>query len=342
MLDIFNNDAFNVVSLTARVNDEPYLPGQIGRRGYFQEEGVSTLFLAVERAAKEALRLVGPTPRGGPGETRTFSEGNLVNFTIPHFQREDSILADEVQGRRAFGAVATNEDTVESVQGRIVRKIGVHLRDFDLTVEHQRVGAIKGIITNKAGGVMANLYTTFDIPVPTPISLPFGTETTDLWDLGRTIQYRFEDIIDGPYEGIDAWMGRTAFDSFMKHKYNRDAYKTLQDRALLLGKGDINEAELYGINWMRYRTGARATAANGAAPYIGDNEVRFVPRVPNSNAFLTRYGPADYVETVNTEGLPRYLKQWAMPNDKGVNLEVQTNVINICTRPDWLIAGTVT
>ena len=342
MLDIFRNDAFNVVALTARVNDLPYVPGQIGQRGYFQEDGVATLTLAVERSAKETLRLVGPTPRGGQGETRTFHDGDLVNFTIPHFQREDSVLADEVQGRRAFGSVAGNDDQVESVLQRIDMKVGVHLRDFDLTVEHQRVGAIKGIITNKAGGVMANLYTTFGITAPDPIVLDLSDEELNLWDLGRQIQYRYEDLIDGPYDGIDAWMGRDAFDQFVKHKYNRDAYKILQDRNLLLGKGPIDEVDLYGINWMRYRTGARATQANAGSPYLAANEVRFVPRVQNSGAFLTRYGPADYMETVNTIGLPRYLKQWAMGNDKGVNLEVQMNVANICTRPDWLIAGTIT
>jgi len=342
MLDIFNNDAFSVVALTARVNDRPYQPGQIGQRGYFREDGVSTLTLAVERAEKQTLRLVGPTPRGGPGETRTFGEGDLVAFTIPHFQREDSVLADEVQGRRAFGAVADGTDSVETVLGRIDYKVDIHLRDFDLTIEHQRVGAIKGIITDKKGGVMANLYTTFGIDVPEPIVLNLSDDELDLWELGREIVYRYEDLIDGAYDGIDCWMGRNAFDLFAKHKYNRDAYKILQDRTALLGQGSINEMDLYGINWMRYRTGARATAANGGAGYIGPNEIRFVPRVQGEEAFLTRFGPADYQETVNTIGLPRYVRQIPMRNGKGTELEIQTNVINLCTRPDWLIAGTIT
>jgi hypothetical protein len=49
--------------------------------------------------------------------------------------------------------------------------------------------------------------------------------------------------------------------------------------------------------------------------------------------FIERYAPADYEETVNTVGVPRYAKQYAMANGKGRNLEVQTNLIPICTQP---------
>ena len=54
---------------------------------------------------------------------------------------------------------------------------------------------------------------------------------------------------------------------------------------------------------------------------------------------LSHFGPADYTETVNTIGLPRYAKQYPMPNGKGINLEVQMNAISLCTRPEVLRQG---
>jgi hypothetical protein len=51
------------------------------------------------------------------------------------------------------------------------------------------------------------------------------------------------------------------------------------------------------------------------------------------------YAPADYIETVNTKGMPRYAKQYPMPNDKGVNLEVQSNPLCYCVRPNTLVQG---
>ena len=54
----------------------------------------------------------------------------------------------------------------------------------------------------------------------------------------------------------------------------------------------------------------------------------------------TVYAPADYIETVNTIGLPRYAKQ-ATDQEFGrwVKLHTQSNPLPICTRPKTLIKG---
>ncbi len=335
MLNIFENDAFSVISLTTRINDQPYVPGQIGAAGYFEEQGIDTTYFGLEKRP-EGLALVGPTPRGGPGETIVLGEDEIRLFPVPHFQRDDALQADEVQGRRAFGS----ENDVETVLSRIDRKIARHLRDFDATLEHQRVGAIKGIITNKAGGVMMNLYTQFGIAQPDPVYFALDTTTTDLRAKGRELLYRFEDAYDGTYSGIDAWCGREFWDKLTGHKFLRDAYIALQDRNKLLGRMETDEIEAFGINWRRYRTGTKAQAANGNVPFIATDECRFVPRgIPE--LFITRFAPADYMETVNTEGLPRYQKLIPRQDDKGVGIQVQTNPLSLCTRPELLIAGKV-
>ena len=335
MLDIFNNDAFSIVRLTARINDQPYVPGQIGAAGYFEEDGIDTLFVGIEKRP-EGLALVGPTPRGGPGETIVLEEDEMRLFKVPHFQRNDHLLADEVQGRRAFGS----ENDFETVLQRIDRKVNRHLRDFDATIEHQRVGAIKGIVTNKAGGVMFNLYTQFEIAAPAPVYFDLDNDASPLRAISRELVYRVEDALDTSYTGIDAWCGREFWDKLTGHKSVIEAYKALQDRMGLLGRAEVDAVELFGINWRRYRTGAKAQTANGNVPFIAADECRFVLRgVPG--LFITRFAPADYMETVNTIGLPRYLKQKVRDDDKGVNLEIQTNPINLCTRPEVLFSATV-
>jgi hypothetical protein len=94
---------------------------------------------------------------------------------------------------------------------------------------------------------------------------------------------------------------------------------------------------------MRYHTPPKAKAAKKggatAQPLVGVDEARFVPAgVPG--LFITRFAPADYEETVNTVGLPRYAKQIPMDNGKGRKLEMQTNAISLCTRPGCLYSGT--
>ena len=54
-----------MVGMTALVNKQPYVPGQIGASGLFESNGVSTLTVTIEEKHGD-LALVEPSPRGGP------------------------------------------------------------------------------------------------------------------------------------------------------------------------------------------------------------------------------------------------------------------------------------
>src|SRR5687767_8607801 len=129
ILNVFDDDAFGMVTLTGLVNSQPYAPGQIGRLGLFDEEGVNTTHVAFDIIAG-VLTLVAPTPRGGPGETIPKDRGALKSIMVPHFQRDDGLYAEEVQGRRMLGTA----DQRETLQGAIVRRSMTHFRDFDATL----------------------------------------------------------------------------------------------------------------------------------------------------------------------------------------------------------------
>lgn len=334
-LDIFNNDAFSLASLTARYNGEAamYVPGQIGKLGLFEEDGVSTLTVMVEERAG-SLSLIEPSTRGGPGETVGSNRDKLRSFVVPHLQRDDSVMADEVQGRRAFG---TDKD-VETVLGVIDRKANRHFRDLDATLEYHRVGAIKGIVLSKSGAVIHNLYTEFGIAEPAAVNFDLDNANANVRLKCEQLVREVEDELDSPYTGIHSMCGNDFWDKLTEHKSVRDVWLAAQKAAELLGKKP-STIQIGGITFERYRTGKRATAAQGGS-FIAAAEARFVPTgVPE--LFITRFAPADYEETVNTDGLPRYVKQWAMPNGKGRNMEVQSNPLNLCTRPAVLRKGVV-
>lgn len=74
----------------------------------------------------------------------------------------------------------------------------------------------------------------------------------------------------------------------------------------------------------------------GDIGYVADDEAHAVPEgVPE--LFITRFAPADYVEAVNTTGLPYYAKQELMDFGKGVEIEAQSNPIHLCTRPKAIV-----
>jgi hypothetical protein len=331
-LDIFNNDAFSLAEMTAKVNALPYVPGQISASKLFEEDGVATLSVMVE-SRDGKLSLIEPSPRGGPGENVSKDKSELRSFVVAHYQRDDTVMADEVQGVRAFGT----ENDVETVENVVNNKMARHTRDLDTTLEFSRLGAIKGVVVSKSGRTLADLYSAFDIAAPADYNFALDNTATIVRQQAEQLVIMIEDELDAPYTGIHAFCGKTFWQSLVNHKSVRETFLYAQKVNENLGRS-TNTFEIGGITFERYRTGKKATAANGGTAFIGDNECRVVP-VGVPELFITRFAPADYEETVNTKGLPRYAKQYPMPNNKGRNLEVQSNHISLCTRPNVLRKG---
>ena len=327
-------DPFSLESLTAAVNQEHYRPGQISAAGIFEEDGVTTTVVSVEMLDGQ-LALVDTSERGGPGDTVGDETRIKVPFTVPHYQRDDTILADEVQNVRAFGS----ETEAEQLEDRVNRKAQRHARDLTMTLEHQRVGALKGIVTNKSGATLVNLYTAFGISVPSAVSLELDVTSTNVGALWQGVVYSIEDALDETYGGIHVFTGRDFHTALWTHKSVTDTFLYHSGAEIL--RQDVPDVFTWGgATWERYKTGAKATADAGA-PYIAATDARvLVKGVPD--LFITRFAPADYKETVNTMGLPFYSRATEKPNGKGYDLEVQMNAVSICTRPAVLRRLTLT
>ncbi|WP_176083126.1 major capsid protein [Martelella sp. HB161492] len=330
----YTGDPFSLETRTASINRQPYRPGQISALGLFEEDGVTTTMISIERQDGK-LGLVDPTERGGPGETTDQEDRDGVPIKIPHYQRDDAIKADEVQNVRAFGT----DNTPETIEGRLAARDRRHGQDLTMTLEHQRVGAIKGIVTSKSGGTLLDLYSAFGIALPAAVSLELDVDTTIVSDLFQDVRYAIEDALDQPYDGIHVFTGRDFHKALWTHKSVRETFMYNAGAAVL--RNDVPDVfEFCGATWERYKTGTKATANLGSA-YIAANEARVcMTGVPG--LYITRFAPADYNETVNTMGLPFYSKAIEMLNGKGYDYEAQMNAISICTMPETLRKLTLT
>lgn len=334
MLNIFDDDAFSLQRLTASFNDLPEVPTLIGGLGIFEEQGVDTRIVSIEKQ-NEGLALVAQSPYGGVGESVGGEDRDMVDIRIPHFQRDDSVVAEEVQGVRAFGT----ENQLETVQERVNMKMARHARAFDFTLEHLRVGAIKGLVLNKAGDTILDTFDKFGVSQPAEIAFDLSNASADILGKCQQVLDQTEDALEG--RGTPSRVYGLAGDTFLNllwsHTKVAATYANWQASVALRGDPRM-PFEFGGISWVRYHTRAKAKAANSAAPLVALTECKFVAAgVPE--LFITRFGPADYEETVNTIGLPRYAKQYPTPNGKARMLEMQMNAICLCTKPDSLQRG---
>lgn len=334
MLEIFKNNAFSLQSLTDVVNELKYRPGRISSMGLFTPTSVATTSISIERIG-DMLQLVKPTPRGGPGEVRDMPKRTLRSFAIPHFQRDWAVMADEVQNVRALGS----ESQLKTVQSVVTEKQGANLDDFALTEEHARLGAITGIVTYADGSTL-NMFTEFGVAQDAEINFNLATaEGGALREACVNVIRKMRAHLGGlGFARVHAFVGDQFFDALMKNPELRATYEGWSDAKILResyvgpNRSENPMIEFGGIVFENYGE----IGGNGVG--IATDKAHFFP-VGVSRLFRTYYAPADYVETVNTLGRRLYSKQWPMSNDKGINGEMQSNALQLCTRPKVLLRG---
>ncbi len=338
MLDIFQNNAFGVVEMTDAINNIVYQPGRIGQMGIFRESSVTTIDIAIEEREGN-LVIVPPTPRGGPGITLPKGGRALRVLRAPHHEINDAIMAEEVQGVRAWGT----ESDVEMVQDKVSERMVLHRGSMEVTMEYARVGAVGGVVTY-ADGTTLDLFDEFDVTQEPVVDFNLDNAAAD-GSLRQTcaavLRTMSRNLGGMPITGVHALCGDNFFDMLIKNPEVRATFlnnpAAAQLRAAYIEAGGLSWGtfEFGGITWENYR------GYVGGTEFIKTDECHLFPTgVPN--LFRTYMAPADYNETVNRPGQRIYVKQYAMPNDKGVHFDSQMNPLNICTRPKVLMKGKTT
>jgi hypothetical protein len=327
--DIFNNDAFAVSQLTGTINELPHQPGRIGQLGLFSEQGISTTSVSIESLGT-TLTLVPSAARGAPGKPVTNDKRKLRSFNCVHLPQRGAVVADEVQNLRAFGS----ETEVETAQNLLNRKFAKMKRNLDATIEWQRIGAIKGQVLDSDGTtVLLDLFSDFGVTQQT-LDFVLDNTATKVKQKCIDLQRLVEDELGGlQHTGVRVLCSRTFFDALTQHDAVVDAYDRWMDGQFK--RETQREGFWFGDIWFEEYRGKV-----GSQDFIEANTAYAVP-LGVADLFETYYGPADYMETVNTIGLPYYAKQWAMEGGKGITLESQSNPLSLCTRPRSVIKLTV-
>lgn len=327
MLNIFEDDAFSVTSLSAALVRQPVVPSRLQQLGWFNESGINTLSMAMEEISGR-VQLVPSAPRGAPGKQIHGSKRKLMDVRAVHLPQSASISADEVQGIRAFGS----ETEVQAVQNVVLQRAAQARINNDVTMEWMRAGAVKGIVVDADG--TTQLWNMYDIMGVSKVTfdMALSSSTTDVRKKTVQLSRLMSDTLGGtaPFNGIHVLCGKDFMDALAGHPDVQERWRLYQDgaknredyrNAFSFGNGIVFEEFYYNVN---------------GASLIADNKAHAVPMgIPS--LFQTKFAPANYMETVNTMGLPYYIKQERMPMDKGIELEVQSNPLVICTLPEAII-----
>lgn len=333
LLDVFRDSAFNVAELTNVINKTPFKPSRIGEMGIFETRGVTTTSVLIEEVAR-VLSLLMTSARGTPPGVAKPEKRKMRTLVVPHLSQDDTVMADEIQNVRAIGS----QTEVQTMQAIVNGKIAKMQRTHEATLEHLRLGAIKGIVLDGDGTtVIHNLFEEFEV-TPDVVEFDFTAATPPIKTACMSVKRAIEENLGGAtYNHIHCLCNSTWFDLLTNEAGVLAAYARWLDGFAL--REDMRNFFPYGgIVFEEY------PGSVGTTPFIPTvaagapgNAFFFPVGVPE--LFLTYFAPADYIETVNTIGRPYYAKQALLDFDKGVMIDTQSNPLCLCTRPMALVRG---
>jgi len=332
MLNPFENPGFSMASLTAAINLLPNRYGRLEQLGLFPPKPVRTRQIMVEEYAGQ-LNLLPTRAPGSPGTLGERGRRRLRSFAIPHIPHDDVVLPDEVQGLRAFGS----ETESQAVAGVMARHLETMRNKHAITLEHLRMGALKGKILDADGSELFDLFAAFEIGQQT-VAFDLAAAGTNVKAKCAAVLAKIENNLKGEFmSSVHCLCSPEFFEALSGHAKVEKAFENWQNGAILIN--DVRAGFTYGgITFEEYR--GQASDANGTTRrFIAPGEAHAFP-LGTVDTFSTYFAPADFNETVNTLGQPLYAKQAPRQFDRGTDLHTQSNPLPMCHRPGVLVRVT--
>ena len=333
MQNPFDNPGFSMASLTAAINLLPNRYGRLEQLGLFPVKPVRTRQIIIEER-NGTLNLLPTQPVGGPATLNVRDKRKLRSFVVPHVPLDDVILPEEVQGVRAFGM----ESETETIAGVLAQHLQSMRNKHAITLEHLRMGALKGIILDADGSELHNLYDDFGITART-VNFALATEATNVRNKCVEVIAHIEDNLRGEFmTGVRCLCSPEFFEKLVSHPKVEKAYENYAQGAML--RDDVRTGFAFGgIVFEEYR-GQASNIAGTNLRFIAAGEAHAFP-LGTIDTFGTYVAPADFNETVNTLGQPLYAKQEPRKFERGTDLHTQSNPLPMCHRPGVLVKLTM-
>jgi len=330
MIDPFKTDAFNMVALTKSINILPNNYGKVREMGLMPFKGQRVRSIIVEEK-NGVLNLLPTMPPGSPGSVGKTGKRTVRSFTVPHIPHDDAILPEAYEGIRSFG----QENELVAVAQVVNDKLQTMRNKHAITLEHLRMGALKGVILDADGSTIYNLYTEFGITKKV-VDFVLGTDGTEISTKCREVVRHIEQNLKGEVMSkVHCLVDESFFDKLITHPLVKEAYANWSAAADMLA-GDKRKGFTFGgITFEEYV--GTATDVDGTARKFIANDYGHAFPIGTMGTFETILAPADFVETTNTLGIELYAKQEERKFGRGVDLHTQSNPLPICYRPAVLV-----
>lgn len=329
-MDVFNGDAFSLISLSHAIDRMPYTPQFLGQLGIFQATPVDQSTVWVDERDGE-ISLIQTSPRGAPPKELERDERKARPFKVPRITKGSTLYASQVAGLRAFGS----DSEQERVMQEFMRRMDRVRNDVELTHEHMRLGALKGELVDADGSTIYNWFTEFGITPAADVVFAFNDATADIAGTARQMardMARSSRGALGPNATRHALAGDEFYDALINHPQVRQTYLNWSAAADLRNQAAFGAFTYGGITWHNYR----GTDDNSTVS-VAANEAHVFP-IGGNGVFQHIMAPFDEkIEYVGSPGQNTYAMTIRdLQRDFWVRGEIYSYPLFMCSRPEVL------
>lgn len=322
-MPLSNNAHYGVRPMSEAINRLPSTPTIIKELGIFKETPLTTTFVNVENKGG-VLQLVDAVPRGTAGLPSRDYRGVVKTFNCLHLPKDDVVRADDVQNVRSFGT----ENSAQTVAQKVADKLALMKSDIDYTLEHLRLGALKGKILNADGTTLVDIYKEFGLTRQEYTLKLTGKDAHAGKELDTVLTAVRQKRLNEMVRGYAVLCGAEFMQKLIYHPSMQEIYLRFKEAQVYRDGQTSVEFEHMGIKFIQYDHKFGTSASN-----IADNEGILLP-LGTTSTFREYYAPADMNATVNTRALPYYASREKLQHDKGWSLHAQSNPLPLVLRPE--------
>ncbi len=345
--DIFSQDAFSAVELTTAVNIAPNTYGRLNELNLFPPVPVGATKIAVQFNNGQ-INLLPTRARGGPPSLGLPDRRNVRVFQAFHIPHDDFVSGEDLPFLSYTGGSGVlGVDGLDAVQAVVNRKLIAMRKKHAITLEHLRMGALKGQVLDSDGSTLLNLFDEFKV-TETNVNFQLGNAGTDVAGKCRTVLGTIEDnLLGDTMSGVYCLASPEFFTTLIGHAKITPAYQFFQAAA---GgnplRDDVRRGFPFGgIMFEEHRGYANQMNEDGTTTlrrFIPAGEARFFP-VGTTDTFTTYFAPGDFIDLAGALGQEVYARQAIDPEfQRWVKLHTQSNPLPLVKRPAVLVRGTNT
>ena len=333
-LDVFNSSAFSTRALTGAINIRANIYGQLAAMGLFRNVPSRNRLISVERKT-QTLKVLPTIPWGGEPTKNGSQARELIPLSIPHIAVEDRVLAADVQRIRAFGS----ESEAEQVMDLLNERMETMNQSLDITLEYMKWCLLnEGIVYDGDANTVLDLFTAMSVTQESQ-NIALSNAATNVEQAIANLKRYYEANSRGlPITGIHVFCSDGWWDAFKAHAKVSAMYTYYQTNNQNQAGDYRNRFVAWGVTFENV-SGTWTTKAGSTVYQVAADTAVAIP--VGGDIFQVHNAPADFIETVNTPGLPRYAKQAVDAKyQRWVDVLVESNPLVFCERPDMIVALT--